>query len=151
LTILVKEESAVKLANDFIVPIILEFHHPCKLQSITCIMNLIKVLVMPVPHPFLVDPPNFINWLVLGEVDRVVPVHMEEGSELLVLTHPPVLIDRCLASCVECGEIDLLGIRNWGLSAILNWSPHLEGFGLLILILGWRRRRWWWWRRRRRR
>jgi hypothetical protein len=128
LAVLVKEKCGVELAEDLIVPIVLEFHHLGELQSITGISNMIKILVAAVLHPLPVDPLGFNNWLVLGELHREVPVHVEQSPKPRVPTHLPTFVDRCLTSCVEGGEVSLLGVDHGSLGATPNRSLHLEVF-----------------------
>jgi hypothetical protein len=56
LRISIKIQNGVELADDFLVPTILEAHHLCHLKLITGGLDLVKIGVPPNSHPIPVHP-----------------------------------------------------------------------------------------------
>jgi hypothetical protein len=78
LSISIKVLSGIELANDILVSIILETHHLCHLQLIIGSLDLVEDGVPHSSHPILVHPFCLHHRFLLMEVNRAVPIRVEE-------------------------------------------------------------------------
>jgi hypothetical protein len=93
LAISIKIESGVELAGDFLVLVILEAHHLSHLELITSFLDEIEVVIVMGSHPFPIDPLGLHHGFHLWNIDRLVPISVEETQKVLISTHPRAYVN----------------------------------------------------------
>jgi hypothetical protein len=115
----------MKLTDDFLVPIIIKAHHLGHHQLITCCFDMIEDLMPPCCHPVPFNPLDLHHGFLLVEIDRMVPIRMEERPKVGVMGLFAALIHRCFSIVIDCALLCLLGVAEGYVGGPLNWRMTL--------------------------